>query len=578
MKTNILKTLFLCALWAVLASGCAITVPPPTQDAIAASKNNDYWGTLGKYIDATYASASDTLNIANPGNGTLRITVTQGDRPASIERLDVSLGEEPGTYYVNVLDAFPGYAALVRFDADGHMEQIDGNLGQHLLTINDAKARYWHAYGLRLSPMTRLSDTYALDDGTTIPISKAPGSALQKLHDSLSGFGLWETKVGQTFVGNVSLLRVDKTQEGHLRLVTLSLEGDEGYHLIFDKAPDHKGSAAKYAPSAATGQIEGVAYDQTELRMRFELGQVDQRWRFFLQGNQILGLTALQNSDDDEPSLSTTVYQPLTQARMLAAMERRAQRSLKAAQDAAYAERRAAEAAAESRATEASIMAGLASGFAQAQQSNYHMNQMSQNFERDLNHKLRQIKNDQDKQRASIKVAAGQISAANEKARRAAPRATLARIPSSRGAQTDSAASDSGQSAQTNASGRPNQETAANTATRQSSAASTASASCRTVDDGVQKWSEFGKSQAEAEQNVRNRAGSGVCLRRGGVVGLSVGQCTEQKNSRTEVDTSVPGKLSLNRVAMPSSWQCTATYRCAQPKRVCDGPARATRQ
>lgn len=553
MKIHQLKVLLSYALCSVLVSGCAINVPPPTQHAIAASKNRDYWGTLGKYIDATYVNASDTLTIQNPGNGALRITAIEGEGPERIDRLDISLGAEPETYYVNVLDAFPGYAALVRFNADGWMEQIDGNLGQHVLAISDAKAQYWHAYGVKLSSMTRLSEAYVLDDGTTIPISKAPNSALRTLHDSLPGFGLWETKVGQTFVGNISLLRVDKTQEGNLRLVTLSLEGDEGYHLIFDKEPNHTGSAVKYASNHTVGRIKSVIYDQTELRMRFEHGQVDHRWRFFLQGNQILGLTEFQSSDDDEPSLSATVYQPLTEARMLAALERRSQRRIKAAKDAAYAERSAAEAAIQNRATETAVIAGLANGFAQAQQSSNHLNQMSQNFERDLNHKLRQIKNDQDTQRAAIKAAASQISAANDKAKQAAPQATL--VVTS-----------------------PSQETLANTATRHFEGSSSGSDACQTVDDGLQKWSAFGKSREEAEQKVRNEAGAGMCQHRGGVIGLSMGQCTEQKNTRTDVDTSAPGKLSLNRVSTPSSWQCTATYRCAQPKRVCNGPARATRQ
>jgi len=577
MTKNLYKTLIL-SLCALLVSGCAIVVPPPTQEAIAASKNSEYWGVLGKYIDATYVSATDTMSITNPGNGRLRITAIDGDWPESVERLDVSLGAEPGTYYIEVLDAFPAYAALVRFDADGHMQQIEGNLGQHYLTITDSMARLWHAYGVRLSSLTRLSQTYALDNGTTIPVSKAPGSALQKLNDSLPGFGLWETKVGQTLVGDVNLLRVDKTPEGHLRLVELTLEGKEGLQLTFDKAPGHKGSAAKVASNPTPGQVKNVVYDQTELRMQFEYNDRDFHVRFFLRGDRILDFTSIYNSDEDDPRMITATYRPLTEAGMLAAMERRTQRQIKRARDAAYAERRAAEAAAESRATEAAIMTGLMSGFVQAQQSANRLNQMSQDFEHRLNRDLQRIKIEQDQQRAAAKAAAGRIRAANNAAGQAAPRATLAGASPSRAAPAGPVAKGSSQSAQPQASARRSQE-AANAAARQASASSTASASCRAVNDGVQTWSEFGRSREEAERNVRNRAGAGMCQHRGGVVGLSVGQCTEQKNARTEVDTSVPGKLGLNRVATPSSWQCTATYRCAQPKRVCDGsPARATRQ
>lgn len=576
------KTLIFSALCAVLVSGCAIVVPPTTPETIAASKHNDYWGALSKYIDATYASASDTLSITNPGDGTLRIIAT--DSTASTQRIDVSLGTKPGTYYVNAPGAaFVDHAGLVRFDADGRMQQIEGNLGQHYLTITDSTARLWSPYGIRQNSLKRVPQTYTLDDGTTLPISEAPGSALRKLHDSLPGFGLWETTVGQTFVGDVDMLRVDKTQEGHLRLVTLSLEGNEGFQLIFDKEPGHKGSAAKYASTST--QIKDVVYNQTELRMRSGYEKKDYRWRYFLQGDQILEFTSTYHPDNDEPTLTTTVYRPLTEAGMLTAMERRTKGRIKAAEETAYAERRAAERASERRATEASIVTGLARGFAQAQQSNNRLNQMSQDFERNLNNNLRQIKSEQDKQRETARAFAASIMAANDTARQAAPRATLAGNSPSQVAQAGPAVSSSRQAARPQPQARQREEDArreqktANATDRQAPTPSSASTLCRTVDDGVLKWSEFGSSRKEAEKNMRSRAGAGMCLHRGGVVGLSVGQCTEQKNTRTEVDTSVPGKLSFNRIPVSSTWQCAATYRCAQPKQVCDNvPARATRQ
>jgi len=264
------------------------------------------------------------------------------------------------------------------------------------------------------------------------------------------------------------------------------------------------------------------------------------------------------------------VYRPLTAERLQAATLEYQRRLARDERDRIYAERQAAERAAESQATANAIMAGLSRGFAQAQQSNARMAQQSLDFERNLNQKLQiQQQQQQQRQQREREAAAQRVErlmAANAAARKPAapatgPASSITSPAAAAGTATTTAA-------------------AAATASSGASPASSASqASCRAVDDGVLKWSEFGRSREEAERKVRSTAGAGTCQHRGGVVGLSVGACTERKNTRTEVDTSVPGKLGFNRVETGSTWQCEATYRCAQPKQVCDAaPARATRQ
>ncbi|MDR2326405.1 MAG: hypothetical protein LBE51_13510 [Acidovorax sp.] len=394
---------------------------------------------LGKYINAEYVSANGTLSVTNPGNGTLLIAATGGDRPRS-QRLEISPGSKPGTYYVKALNTslfLSDDAALVNFNKDGRMQQIEGNLGAYDFKITETEARLSNPYVIELPFLTRISKTYTLDDGTNIPVSKDADSPLQKLHDSLQGFGLWETKIGQTFIGDTDMLRVEKNQAGHLQLTALTLEGKESVRLTFDKEPGNKGSEAKYFPGPTT-QIIKTLIEQTELRMQYSIpssGLVDQgdyHWRYFLRGDKILKFSAIRHSDEDDANLYATVYQPLTEARMIAAMDLREKKHLKAVSDAAYKERQAAERAAERRATENAIVSGFSRGWAQASQNNSQLNQMSQNFERDLNRKLQQIKSDQDKQREATKAAAARLMAANVTARQAAPSANL---PGTRGAQ-----------------------------------------------------------------------------------------------------------------------------------------------
>lgn len=438
MIKNLHNRLLLSTLCALLTAGCAVGVPPQASDSTSAAKNID-WGILGKYINAEYVSANGTLSVTNPENGTLLITATGGSRPRS-QRLEISPGSKPETYYVKALNTsvfFSDDSALVLFKKDGRMQQIEGNLGWYDFKITETEARLSNPYVIELPLLTRISKTYTFDDGSSIPISKDPDSPLQKLHESLQGFGLWETKIGQTFIGDTDMLRVGKNQTGHLQLTVLTLEGKESVQLTFDKTPGNKGSGAKYFPGPTT-QIIKTLIEQTELRMQYSIpssgwtDQGDYHWRYFLRGDQILKFAAIRHSSEDDASLYATVYRPLTEARMIAAMELREKKHLKAVSDAAYKERQAAERAAERRATENAIVSGFSRGLAQASQNNDQLNRMSQNFERNLNSKLRQIKSDQDKQREAARAAAARLMAANVAAKQAAPSANL---PGSRSAQ-----------------------------------------------------------------------------------------------------------------------------------------------
>lgn len=100
-----------------------------------------------------------------------------------------------------------------------------------------------------------------------------------------------------------------------------------------------------------------------------------------------------------------------------------------------------------------------------------------------------------------------------------------------------------------------------------------AAEACRNVDDGQKKaWKRTGE-RASAERTVQAMARQ-ACMHRGGPQGLSL-QCKPHQEKRR---VAVPGNpLKFTVETGPKQWECLATYRCAQGKRVCE-PAGAVRQ
>lgn len=97
--------------------------------------------------------------------------------------------------------------------------------------------------------------------------------------------------------------------------------------------------------------------------------------------------------------------------------------------------------------------------------------------------------------------------------------------------------------------------------------------SCRDVDDGQKKAWKRTKERASAQRTVEAMARQ-ACMHRGGYQGLST-QCKPHQEKRR---VPVPGNpLKFTTEMGPKNWECLATYRCAQPKRLCE-PGGAVRQ
>lgn len=97
---------------------------------------------------------------------------------------------------------------------------------------------------------------------------------------------------------------------------------------------------------------------------------------------------------------------------------------------------------------------------------------------------------------------------------------------------------------------------------------------CRDVDDGTHKGWNRAPQRSSAETSVRGSA-TAMCRQRGGHAGFSM-QCKERQETRKVPVDGNP--LKFRMVPAGKSWECEATYRCAQPKKVCEGGTGAVRQ
>ena len=96
---------------------------------------------------------------------------------------------------------------------------------------------------------------------------------------------------------------------------------------------------------------------------------------------------------------------------------------------------------------------------------------------------------------------------------------------------------------------------------------------CRAVDDGVQKT--YAKRTTRAEATAAAQPG-GLCSSRGGAVGFQI-SCHDDEEFVRKPQV-VDGKLQIVRKSTGVMWSCSGTFRCAQPRQVCDTPSGATRQ
>lgn len=111
--------------------------------------------------------------------------------------------------------------------------------------------------------------------------------------------------------------------------------------------------------------------------------------------------------------------------------------------------------------------------------------------------------------------------------------------------------------------------------TAATSTPATASArACRDVDDGMHKSWHRAPKRSSADTTARGKAGA-MCRARGGTTGLAM-QCKQHHETRR---VPVPGNpLKFKKEPAGTSWECLATFRCAQPRQVCEGGTTGVRQ
>jgi len=440
MRKLLLAPALLCAALA----GCATTDPADTArspEAIAAAQaafQQIQWGFLQPYIGHLYVNDDgDQLRVAaEPDKRALAISLYSANRlvHANSVRLLVRTTATQDTYHVLIENSgmFSDDEATIRFDQSGRMQVLNGSLNDLQLTLTESAAHFSYAASIgpfSMTPKPLRRDVYTLPDGSTVPVSLDPGSRYQQLR-AAGPFGIWEHSVGQTFVSRTILLKVDKDEAGNLVLEFRLPDGSNPGREVF-RAPsrtDPRAFRVLSMPNRPAGSFESRQltlsaddrlthrYTGTENIFTYNGDYLD---TYVNRGNSIRMMGRSQDPDDDEYSTWNNIYLPVTRERLAAAMENREKDQVERERAREYAQRRAAERAAESQATMNAIMSGLASGFQQANQTNMRMAQQSQDFERNLNQKLRQIGQQKQQREREAAERADRIMAANAAAAQA---------------------------------------------------------------------------------------------------------------------------------------------------------------
>ena len=436
------KKLFFIALSSAILAGC-VTVDPGSGTTSAnaqmasaeASHRQIDWGGLQAYIGRQYGNEDgDLLRLTIlPDQSELRIGLFSANNLRDTARIGLVVRPTavPDTFHFRIENSglFSDDQATVRFDEQGRMQVLSGSLNDLQLTIDHDKAHFSYrasASAYRMTPKPLRRSIYALNDGSFLPVDLAPQTAYQQLR-AARPFGTWEQLLGQTFVGNTILLRVEKDDAGNLAFVYMDLnEENPGREIFAPSSPtDPKAFRAVSLPNMPAGTFSTRTlslqpddriihgYDGTTR----DSSRIAQVTHYINEGNAIRIITRYQNLDNDSDSTWNSLYLPVTRERLATAMENRARRKIEQERDREYAEREAAERSERNRQTGDAILRGLASGFNQASQSNMRMAQQSLDFERKLNQQLREIEQQKQQRDQEAGKRADRIMAANAKAR-----------------------------------------------------------------------------------------------------------------------------------------------------------------
>ncbi|MDM4772534.1 hypothetical protein [Solimonas sp. SE-A11] len=433
MKKNLLALVLASA----FAAGCATTDSSPgtatSPEALAAAEaafRQIDWGFLQTYIGRQYSNDDgDLLRVTTaPAQGALHLSLYSVNDLRDSDRIGLVVRPTPSPdiFHLRIEKSglFSDDQATVRFDDQGRMQVLSGSLNDLQLTLADDKAHFSYrasASAFRMTPKPLRRSLYTLNDGSVLPVSLDPDSPYQRLR-AAGPFGTWEQVVGQTFVGQTILLKMEKDEAGQLAFVFMQLEETRPGRDVFSppsgadpgaigvvSLPNHP------AGSFSTRQLMRNADDR--IVHHYDTQGGTSRQHYINEGNAIRLISWDQRGDSD--TARNNLYLPVTRERLAAAMENRERKKIEGERNRLYEEREAAERTQRSQATTDAILRGLASGFNQANQNNTRMEQQSLDFERNLNQKLQQIEQQKQQREREASVRADRIMAANTAAAQA---------------------------------------------------------------------------------------------------------------------------------------------------------------
>lgn len=440
-----MKNIVFAGIISALMSGCVTFVPPPaTPQEIAATIaafHQTNWGFLQSYIGRQYINDDgDWLRIsAEPSKGELLITVNSISATHSNYRyveervIHFRLGVAKGTFNIESSTLFGRDQATVQFDENGQLLVLTGSFRKMQLALSNAEASFVY-YGpsgtVPMTPKPMRPDTYSLQKGKTIPVTWEPDAAYQKLRQAGS-FGTWESKIGQTFISNSLLLKLEKDEADNLIFVysspvdAESKQGRDVFHALNKTNPvalkvlSMPNKAANYFSSQhiSFSKDDRITHEYTGTENFFDNGRYLNV--YINRGNAIRIISVDRYPDSKKATSSNHYFLPVTKERMTAAIKYIAEQEIERERKRAYAEYNAAQRAAQSEATANAVMQGLASGFSSAQQTNARLDQQSRSFESNLKQKLQLIEQQNQLRERNVAVRAGQIIAANNAAIRA---------------------------------------------------------------------------------------------------------------------------------------------------------------
>jgi hypothetical protein len=591
MMNHMSKYLAAPALCAALY-GC-VSIEPPLSPEAAAAAQAAYaeidWGILTPYISQQYISDDHHYLAIHPdpvkGELVIEFNRTHRDIPYTKIRFFLKPTETLNTYLVTVPPrGWSGsQTGRIRLDDQGRAHILDPEaLGDFEFQISGQKLaiRYDHFKNWELQ-----RDIYFPPSGEPIAVSYDPDSEFQRMRAG-KPFGMWEDHIGKTYVGE---------DIGHM--VTVGKDAEGNLELKYTYPNSTRWNRHRVSPPPDMRVLQATEMDNARSLERTSLNNTDVLWLSYVDDDILFGdrgkfevvmiprgdrilRTGLREFAGYERQQIYGTYVPVTPEGIQAAAEYNKEQ---ARADEWHREREAARAERNQNMTVNAVMAGLASGFAQGQQTADRLEQKSQNFEMGLKRRLQDIDR-RNKARAAIANADGSSKKTGGSSQ---PQGQTVATPVNTG--TPGASSTSVSSTTQGLATPGNVATDVSSAAAAASSPQTASSAqqspspvpsytpttgdsrmCRNVDDGEKKGYGYGPTRDSAEQ----KASAGMCINRGPIL-ISM-QCREEKQT---MKVPVPGNpLKFTQEERPSIWHCSSTFRCQQPKQVCEGSSRGVRQ